>query len=58
MAGRIARVMVALGTTLRDLGASMRGFMPPMRSPDGTYGTQRMQSKALAAERRRNYPSG
>jgi hypothetical protein len=49
-------VLIALGTTLRDLGSSVRGFMPPMRSPDGTYGTQRRQSKALAAERSRKHP--
>jgi hypothetical protein len=56
MAGRLSRVLVAFGTTLRDMGASLPGFMPAMRSPDGTFGTQRMQSKALAAERGRKYP--
>ena len=58
MTGRISRVLVTIGTTFRDMGAALPGFMPAMRSPDGTFGTQRMQHKAQAAERRRNYPSG
>jgi hypothetical protein len=56
MANPLTRLMNFSAETLRIVGTAMTGVMPALRSPDGTYGTQRMQSEQRDAERRHNYP--
>ncbi len=52
----IFRVAAACGAVVREIGASMGALMPPLRSSDGTYGTQRIQARARAAQRKKDYP--
>ncbi len=52
MAGRIYRVAVKCGAVLLDIGSTMRGVMAPLRSSDGTFGTQRAQAQERAAQRK------
>ncbi|WP_375483012.1 hypothetical protein [uncultured Jatrophihabitans sp.] len=58
MAASRHRAFQSVGEFLRVMGAALTGFMPPMRAPDGTYGTQRMTGRRLAEERQRKYPQG
>ena len=56
MANPLIRFMNSTAETLRVVGTAMTGIMPALRSPDGTFGTQRMQSEQREVQRRRNYP--
>lgn len=56
MVGTTYRVVAKVGAMVREIGSSMRGFMPPLRSPDGTFGTQRIQGKERDAQRKSSYP--
>jgi hypothetical protein len=53
---RIYRAVARAGAAFRDVGIATLGVMPPLRSSDGTYGTQVMQARERAKERRRRYP--
>lgn len=57
MATRFVRALARVGSAMRDFGIASWGVMPALRSSDGTYGRQSVQSRARAKYRRRQYPS-
>ncbi len=52
MATSIGNVVRKISELLREVGSGFGGVITPMRSPDGTFGTQRAQAKVRAARRR------